>query len=69
MVHINGQDEDVAGMPLLQYLEDKEFQMGTFVVECNEVIIPKEEYEKKVLEDGDIIEIVQFMGGGTGAIV
>ena len=38
--------------------------MGTFVVECNEEIIHKEDYENYMLKDGDIIEIVQFMGGG-----
>lgn len=65
MVHINGKDENVAGMNLLLYLKEKEFQMGTFVVECNEVIIPREDYEKKVLADGDVVEIVQFMGGGS----
>ena len=57
MVHINGKDMDVAGQSLMAYLEANDYEKGTFVVECNEEIIHKE---------GDIIEIVQFMGGGCG---
>jgi sulfur carrier protein len=33
-------------------------------VELNADIVPKAEYEKQLLSDGDKIEIVQFVGGG-----
>ena len=66
MVHINGDDINAAGQTLKTYLEDNDYEEGTFVVECNEVIIHKEEYGDYVLKDGDVIEIVQFMGGGAG---
>jgi thiazole synthase len=65
MVHINGKDEPAAGMTLQQYVNAQGLKMGTFVVECNEEIIPKEDYEKKILADGDTLEIVRFMGGGS----
>jgi sulfur carrier protein len=51
---------------LAAYLKANDYEMGTFVVECNEEIIHKEDYENYMLKDGDIIEIVQFMGGGCG---
>lgn len=63
MVHINGKDIDAAGQSLAAYLKANDYEMGTFVVECNEEIIHKEDYENYMLKDGDIIEIVQFMGG------
>ena len=66
MVHINGKDIDAAGQSLAAYLKANDYEMGTFVVECNEEIIHKEDYENYMLKDGDIIEIVQFMGGGCG---
>ena len=62
MVHINGKDMDVAGQSLMAYLEANDYEKGTFVVECNEEIIHKEDYKTYILKDGDIIEIVQFMG-------
>ena len=34
-------------------------------VEWNERIVPKEEYETSILNEGDVIEIVTFMGGGS----
>ena len=33
-------------------------------VELNTDIVPKSNYEKQVLNSGDIIEIVHFVGGG-----
>ncbi|UAL53347.1 MULTISPECIES: sulfur carrier protein ThiS [Metabacillus] len=34
------------------------------IVEHNSEIIAKEEYAKTVINDGDVFEIVQFVGGG-----
>ena len=62
MVHINGKDIDVAGQSLMDFLNANDYEMGTFVVECNEEIIHKEDYKTYILRDGDVIEIVQFMG-------
>ena len=33
-------------------------------VELNEMIVPKAEYSKTVLKDGDTVEVVRFVGGG-----
>lgn len=33
-------------------------------VELNADIVPKADYEKRLLSDGDKIEIVHFVGGG-----
>ena len=66
LVHINGKDIDVAGQSLMDFLNANDYEMGTFVVECNEEIIHKEDYKTYILRDGDVIEVVQFMGGGCG---
>ena len=66
MVHINGKDIVVAGQSLMDFLNANDYEMGTFVVECNEEIIHKEDYKTYILRDGDVIEVVQFMGGGCG---
>ncbi|CEI81827.1 thiamine biosynthesis protein ThiS [Oceanobacillus oncorhynchi subsp. incaldanensis] len=40
-------------------LEDK-----PLIIEHNQQILQKEEHEKAVLENGDKVEIVHFVGGG-----
>lgn len=64
MVKINGNVENVDGQKLTDYLDNSEYRPGTFVVEINEEIVHKEDYEGVILHDGDTVEIVQFMGGG-----
>ena len=63
MVHINGKDIDAAGQSLAAYLKANDYEMGTFVVECNEEIIHKEDYENYMLKDGDIIAITTNIPG------
>ena len=64
MVKINGKEIHVQDMTLMEYLEEANYPLKRIAVECNGEIIPKTEYEKKVLCDGDKIEIVSFVGGG-----
>ena len=64
MVKVNGINEDAAGMTIVQYLEKANYNAKRIVVERNEQIVPKAEYDRVVLQDGDIIEVITFMGGG-----
>lgn len=65
MVRINGKDENIAeGTGLVQYLEDAGYNRERIAVEINGDIIPKKNYDETVLNDGDKIEIVSFVGGG-----
>ena len=52
------------GLLVSQYLEIANYNPKTIAVECNEVIISKSDYETTVLKDGDVVEVVSFMGGG-----
>lgn len=64
MVHINGKDEAADGIVLKDYLHQNAYPPGGVAVECNEEIIPKSNYDTYVLKDGDVVEIVSFVGGG-----
>lgn len=64
MVRINGKEEAAAGIVLKDYLEQKHYPADGIAVECNEEIIAKNKYESYVLKDGDVVEIVSFVGGG-----
>ncbi len=64
MVRINGTEETAAGMLLKDYLEQNGYPAGGIAVECNERIVAKHDYENYVITDGDVIEVVSFVGGG-----
>ena len=67
MAKINGKEVPLAEPVLLSdYLEQHQYRIDTIAVELNEEIIPKNLYGETVLKDGDCLEIVHFMGGGSG---
>ncbi|MDE6148769.1 MAG: sulfur carrier protein ThiS [Ruminococcus sp.] len=64
MVKINGNDSDVSGMTISQYLKTTDYDLKFIAVECNEEIVPKAQYDETVIQNGDVIEVVSFVGGG-----
>ena len=64
MVKINGDFFLVAGKTLAEYLSGTSFDPKRIAVERNGEIIPKSAYETTVLEEGDSLEVVSFVGGG-----
>lgn len=64
MVKINGMQIDVAGKTLAQYLETTSYDPKRIAVERNGDIVPKSCYDRTVMEDGDVVEVVSFVGGG-----
>ena len=64
MVKINGSLQEAAGMTVSEYLKSADFDTRRIVVEINQNIIPKAEYGQTVIQDGDIVEIISFVGGG-----
>ena len=65
MVRINGQDCEKTGIYDSDYVEQEKYNVKHIVVEYNLEIIPKERYAQTILKDGDEVEIVSFMGGGS----
>lgn len=64
MVTINGKGLDIAGSTLAEYLESAGYDPKRIAVERNGDIVPKARYGETVLEDGDSVEVVRFVGGG-----
>ncbi len=64
MVKINGEEKNVAGMTVAEYLATTNYDPKRIAVECNGDIVPKSQYDNTVLQDGDSVEIVSFVGGG-----
>ena len=64
MVKINGTAYDAAGKTIAEYLETTDYNPLRIAVERNGEIVPKATYTETVLQDGDSVEIVNFVGGG-----
>lgn len=47
-----------------EFLTENNYQTKRIAVEINGEILPKSQYESRILSDSDTIEIVTFMGGG-----
>ena len=48
----------------MTYLEENNYPLERIAVEINEEIVPKSQYDTVVLNDGDTVEVVSFVGGG-----
>ncbi|MBR1592161.1 MAG: sulfur carrier protein ThiS [Ruminococcus sp.] len=64
MVKINGCQTDYDGKNMTEILGIMGYDPKSVAVELNENILPKTKYSDVVLNDGDIVEIVRFVGGG-----
>ena len=64
MVRVNGEEKDIAGKTLAEYLTAANYDMKRIAVEHNGDIVAVARYGETVLSDGDGIEIVSFVGGG-----
>ncbi|MBC8571507.1 sulfur carrier protein ThiS [Jingyaoa shaoxingensis] len=64
MVKINGEERNLAGKNLLEYLKESGFEPERVVVERNQEIIPQEKLGNVIIQDEDAIEVLRFVGGG-----
>lgn len=62
---VNGERlEGNTGKALGAFLEEQAYRKDRIAVEVNGEIIPQGQYDELLLQDRDVVEIVQFMGGG-----
>ena len=64
MVKVNGAELDIAGKTVAQYLTTTNYDPKRIAVERNGDIVFKSQYDAIILQDGDSLEIVSFVGGG-----
>ena len=62
---INGNATELKdGLTVAGLLQELDIQMGRVAVEVNLHIVKKDDYDATFLNDGDSVEIVNFVGGG-----
>ena len=64
MIKVNGAELDIAGKTIAEYIATTDYDPKRIAVERNGDIVFKSQYDVTVLEDGDSVEIVSFVGGG-----
>lgn len=64
MVKVNGKEMDIAGQSISEFLKSTDYDLRVIAVERNEEIVLKSMYNKTILKDEDVVEIVSFVGGG-----
>ncbi|MBO5617444.1 sulfur carrier protein ThiS [Pseudobutyrivibrio sp.] len=64
MVYINGCEQAANGKSVVDVIDEMNIDIRTIAVELNEEIVSKADYDKTTLKDGDVLEVVSFVGGG-----
>ena len=64
MVKINGEELNITGKTVAEFLTESGYDIKRVAVELNGDILPKTKFNSTVLQDCDNVEIVSFVGGG-----
>jgi sulfur carrier protein len=65
VVVVNGESRDVpGGITVRQLVELLELSEGPVAVERNGQVVPRAEHAATAVGEGDVLEIVHFVGGG-----
>ena len=69
-LHINGEERDFADSPasltLSTLLEKLGMKTDRVAVELNRDIVSRDRWADTLLKEGDHLEVVHFVGGGSG---
>ncbi|MBE5918953.1 MAG: sulfur carrier protein ThiS [Pseudobutyrivibrio ruminis] len=64
LVYINGCEQAANGKTVVDIINEMNIDIRTIAVELNEEIVSKADYDSTTLKDGDVLEVVSFVGGG-----
>ena len=64
MLKVNGQEVAFEPASLLQLVERQGYDARTVAAELNGEIVGREKWATEEIADGDVLEIISFMGGG-----
>lgn len=64
VISVNGKSEKIQTSVLLDLLRVKQIEPQMVAVELNDVLIDRDRLDSTMLQDGDRVEFLFFMGGG-----
>ncbi len=61
----NGETKEITpGTTLVSFIQDMNLNPDTVVAECDGRIVKRDEYDTLVFSDGNVLELIRFVGGG-----
>jgi sulfur carrier protein len=61
----NGETKELTtNTTLVSFIRDLDLNPDTVVAECDGKIIKRDEYDTLILSDGNVLELIRFVGGG-----
>ncbi len=64
-IELNGESHQIERDPrLTSLIERLKLKRGRIAIEINRAIVPRAEWDGTALKAGDVVEIVNFVGGG-----
>lgn len=63
-ITLNGEPHQTQAATIAALVESLSLDIAKVAVERNRVLVPRSLHGETALEDGDRIEVVQFVGGG-----
>lgn len=64
-ITVNGEDRDIpAKLSIKALIDELKIDSRKVAIERNLAIVPRSQYERTEVSEGDKIEIVNFVGGG-----
>ncbi len=63
-IRVNGDELETTAKTISEVLSDLKIVPGRVAVEVNLKVIKRADFDSYMMKDGDIVEIVNFVGGG-----
>ena len=61
----NGETKEITqDTTLVSLIRDMDLNPDTVVAECDGSIIKRDEYDTLILSEGNVLELIRFVGGG-----
>jgi sulfur carrier protein len=61
----NGEIKEITpDTTLVSFIRDMDLNPDTVVAECDGNIIKRDEYDSQILSEGNVLELIRFVGGG-----
>ncbi|WP_026478565.1 sulfur carrier protein ThiS [Alkaliphilus transvaalensis] len=65
MIKVNNRDSEwEEGLTITRLLEQKKYTFPKIIVSINEEIIPADQYDTTIINDGDDVKVIHLLAGG-----
>lgn len=63
-IRLNGRETETACTTLLELVAEQDLETASLIAEYNFQVVRQEVWQNTRLSDGDVVELLSFVGGG-----